>query len=296
MLYPDFKELISYESSSQLLGYHIKNKSLSQFAGNYTSSFKGQGMEFDEVRNYAEGDDMRSIDWRVTARLDEMFVKVFRQEKQRNVLICVDKNSYMNFGTRVTFKNVLAAKVAAIIGFAANKNSDKVGFYVFGDVKNRFAYFKPNLSKASILKGLKLLCSGSDDGENYSIDGAIFNLKRLEVSPSIIFIISDFRGINEVFEKNLYLIAKKAEVVFINISDESDYFIPDVGRIILKQGSRRYLLNTSYRQGVKNYQKNYQQRLSYLNKIKNNLKARLIEISTKDEPLKTLIKGIRKKH
>jgi len=294
MLYPDFKELISYESSSQLLGYHIKNKSLSQFAGNYISSFKGQGMEFDEVRNYAEGDDFRSVDWRVTARLDEMFVKVFKQEKQRNVLICVDKNDYMNFGTRVTFKNVIAAKVAAIIGFAANKNSDKVGFYVFGNTKNKFSYLKPNLSKSSILKGLKLLCKNDETEENYSIDGAIFNLKRLDISPNIIFIISDFRGINEIFEKNLYLIAKKAEVVFINISDESDYFIPDVGRIILRQGSRRYLLNTSYRQGIKNYQRNYQERIKYLNKIKTKLRARIIEISTKDDPLKTLIKGIRK--
>jgi uncharacterized protein (DUF58 family) len=295
MLYPDFKDLISYESSSQLLGYHIKNKSLSQFAGNYTSSFKGQGMEFDEVRNYAEGDDVRSVDWRVTARLDEMFVKVFKQEKQRNVLICVDKNSYMNFGTRITFKNIIAAKAAAIIGFAANKNADKVGFYVFGDVKDRFSYLKPNLSKGSILKGLKLLCNEGDGQENYAIDGAIFNLKRLDVSPSIIFIISDFRGINEVFEKNLYLIAKKAEVVFINISDESDYFIPDVGRIILKQGTRRYLLNTSYRQGIKNYQRNFQERQRYLNKIKTKLRARLIEISTKDDPLKTLITGIKRK-
>jgi uncharacterized protein (DUF58 family) len=294
MLYPDFKELVSYENTASVVGYHIKNKKFSELSGSYTSSFKGQGLEFNDIRQYEFGDDIRNIDWHVTAKLDSPHVKIYKEEKQRNVLICIDKNDYMNFGTRVTFKNVIAARIASILAFAANKNSDRVGFYLFGNLKDRFEFFKPQASKISILKGLRSLCNSEDFKQIYSIDGAIFNLKRLDVTPNIIFIISDFRGINETFEKNLYLISKRAEVVFINVVDDSDFFIPDVGKIILKQGNRRYLLNTSYRTGIKNYQRNFEEKIASLTKIKNKLRARYIQINTKDDPLKSIMLALKK--
>lgn len=294
MLYPDFKELIALEAASRNLRFGFKRQRINDISGSYSSSFKGAGMEFDEVRKYAYGDDVRSIDWRVSARLDDPHIKKFREEKQRNVIIAVDKNDYMNFGTRKTFKNVMAAKVAAILGYAANNNSDRVGFYIFGNQRNRFTFLKPIESRSSLFRGLKILSTPEDHSESYSIEGAIFNLRRIDIKPNILFIISDFRNITEVFEKNLYLLGSGTEKVFINIIDDSDFYIPDVGRLILKHGIRRYLLNTTNKKGMNNYRKNFHEKQEILKKISARLGARLININTKDDPLKVLAAGLRR--
>lgn len=293
MLYPNFKELIEYESSAALVGYHIKNKKFSALSGGYTSFFKGQGIEFDELREYNINDDVKNIDWRVSAKLGTPFIKTYREEKQRNVVICVDKNNYMNFGTRNTFKNIVAARLASIIGFAANKNNDKVGFYIFGNLKDRFEYYKPVSSKSSIFKGLKSLCNTIDNNQFYSVDGAIYNLKRLNAKPNIVIIISDFRGVNETFEKNLYMLSKTSEIFLINIIDDGDFNIPDIGKIVLKEGKKRYLLNTSFREGVKNYRRNFERRLSRFKKMQKKARAKSVTINTKQDPVKHLIKAFK---
>lgn len=288
MLYPDFKELVAMEGASRSVGLLKKSRYSSGLAGNFNASFKGQGMEFDEVREYNYGDDVRKIDWRVSAKLDDTHIKLFKEERQRNIIIAVDKNDYMNFGTRGTFKNVMAAKIASIIGFAANKNHDKVGFYIFGNQKNRFTFIKPTDSRKALFQGLKILCEESNNAESYSIEGAAFNLRRIDVRPNILFIISDFRNITELFEKNLFLLGSKVEKVFVNIIDDSDFFIPDVGRIILKYGIRRYLLNTSNKKGMNLYRRNFNDKQEMLKKISARLRAKLININTKEDPAKVL--------
>ena len=294
MLYPEFKELISYESPSKGLFKYLKNKNVGDLSGNYLSSFRGQGMEFDEFREYSYGDDVRAIDWRVSARLDDTYIKLFKEERQRNVLLAVDCNDYMNFGTRGTFKNVMAARVASLLGFAANKNSDRIGFYLFGNRKNRFNYYKPVDSKSSLLRGLKDLCTEQDHGKNYSLDGAIFNLRRMNVNPNIVFIISDFRNVDSNFERNLFLLGRSTEIVFVNISDDSDIEIPDVGKIFLEFKNRRFLLNTSAGKNMQAYRENFEKKQAMLKNIATKMKAKIININTKDDFVRELMLGLRK--
>ncbi len=293
MLYPNFKELLLYEASAKGIGMDLKKKYSGDVAGNFLSSFKGQGMEFDKVREYVYGDDVRDIEWRVSARSQKTHVKVYREERKRNVIIAVDNNSYMNFGTRKTFKNVQAAKVAAILGFAANRNSDKVGVYIFGNQKNRFTYLKPVSSKKSLFHGLKALCVEKEIDENYSVDGAIFNLKRIGANPNILFIISDFRNVDEMLEKNLFLLGKRPEIVFINMVDDSDAVIPDIGKLIVEYEGERLMVNTSNRRAVAKYKKIFEEKQKNIRKMAIRLNARVININTKDDVLRELSLGLK---
>jgi uncharacterized protein (DUF58 family) len=295
MLYPDFKELLKYESPAKLLGRHFSNKTTSHMAGNFLSSFRGQGMEFDEVRQYAYGDDVRNIDWRVSARTDDVHIKLFKEERQRTVMLAVDCNDYMNFGTRKTFKNIVAAQIASILSFAANKNSDKTGFYLFGNRKNKYEFFKPLNSKKSILSGLKSLCKDHQTSNSYSVDGAIFNLRRLNLNPNILFIISDFREITDEFEKSLYLLSRRSEIVLIKVNDDSDFYLPDVGSLKLKFRDFTYLLNTSNRKAIKKYEEEYKNNLEKITTISKKIRAKLIEINTKDDIVKKLSIGLAKR-
>jgi uncharacterized protein (DUF58 family) len=293
MLYPDFKELLSYEASARGIGKAIERKYSNSVSGNILSHFKGQGMEFDEVRNYIYGDDVRNIEWRASAKSDETFVKIYKEEKNRSVLIAVDNNDYMYFGTRSNFKNIQAARAASILGFAANHNKDKVGFYIFGNQSNRFSYFKPANSKKSLFSGLKNLTTSYEPDNNlkqnnYSIEGAIFNLKRIGANPNILFVISDFRNIGDQFEKNFYYLGKRPEIVFINIIDDSDFYIPDIGKVVLEYGKRRYMLQSSSKRGQERYKKQFEERQKLLKKIAARLKARIININTRDNVLREL--------
>lgn len=295
MLYPDFKELISLENSAGLISkdFH-KKSSVNELAGNYISGFKGQGMEFNEVREYAYGDDVRNIDWRVSARTDITHIKTYQEERQRSVLLVVDNNDYMRFGTKGTFKNVQAARAAALLGFAANRNMDKVGMYVFGNNKNRFDYFKPKNSKNSLLRGLRSLCDNNEYKQSYSLDGAIFNLRRMQVNPNILIIISSFREFSEDLEKHLFFLKKRAEIVLINIADDSDHFIPDVGRIVLKYGTRRFLLNTSNKRGMEKYSAEYEESQKRLKKLVNKIRGKIITLNTQDDPVREISLGLKR--
>jgi uncharacterized protein (DUF58 family) len=293
MLYPNFKELLSYEAGAKGVGLNLKKKYSGDISGNFLSSFRGQGMEFDEVREYVYGDDVRDIEWRVSARSEKTHVKVYREERKRNVVIAVDNNDYMYFGTRNTFKSVQSARIAAILGFAANRNNDKVGLYIYGNQKNRFTYFKPVNSKNSLFHGLKNLCEEKGRFDNYSLSGAIFNLKRIGANPNILFIISDFRYADEYTEKNIFLLGKRPEIVFINLVDDADYLIPDIGKLIIEYDDRRLMIDTSNRRAVEKYRRLFAEKQNNIRKTVARLNAKLININTKDDVLKELLIGLR---
>jgi uncharacterized protein (DUF58 family) len=200
----------------------------------------------------------------------------------------------MNFGTRGTFKNVQAARVAAVLGFAANKNNDKVGFYIFGNKKNSFTYHKPSNNKKSLFMGLKELCNEKEKLENYSVEGAVFNLKRIGANPNILFIISDFRGVSEQLERNIFSLSRKPQVVFINLIDDSDFFIPDVDRLVMEYSDKRLMINTSNRRGAEKYRKIFEEKEKNFKKIATRLGARIINVNTKDDVLKQISMGLKR--
>src|ERR1700744_1672482 len=165
MLDPDFNELIQLGQKASRLRIVSTRQSMAASFGDYSSPFRGQGLEFHEVREYRFGDDIRNIDWRVTARTDKPYVKVFTEERERTVILCIDANAAMRFGTRGTFKSVQAARAASLLGWQANVAKDRVGCVVFGDVPGGIKYFTPTRSRQALWQTLKLL-SRTTAGEN----------------------------------------------------------------------------------------------------------------------------------
>jgi uncharacterized protein (DUF58 family) len=185
----------------------IKTKGLSNhiFAGEYNTAFKGKGMAFSEVREYQPGDDVRSIDWNVTARYNAPFVKVFEEEREMTVMLMVDVSSSANFGTNKQFKSELASELSALIAFSAIKNNDKVGVIFFSNIIEEF--IPPKKGKSHILRIIRQVLSFDAEKKTTDISQALKYFNSVVKKRSICFIISDF--ISPDFEKPLKIAAKK---------------------------------------------------------------------------------------
>ena len=169
----------------------IKTKGLSNhiFAGEYHTAFKGSGMAFSEVREYQAGDDIRSIDWNVTARYNTPFIKVFEEERELTVFIIYDASRSGHFGTRSKFKSEIAAEIGAVLGFSAIKNNDKVGLLIFSDQVERFV--PPKKGSSHVLRVIRELIYHKSKGQGTNIDSALNYLLRVANRRSVIFLISD---------------------------------------------------------------------------------------------------------
>ena len=247
MLYPHLEELLDLKAKT--LSRQIKSARLthSLVSGGYFSPFRGQGLEFDEVRTYVPGDDVRKIDWRVTARSGVPHIKLFTEERERKVLICLDACDYMCFGTRGTFKSVQAARVAALLGWCALASSNTVGSCIFGNSQAASMFFKPSRRQSSFLRFLEKICkpdtyiNTNNDGkqqiERPSLEVATKHIARITPPGTLVFIISDFLDMNDGLEKNLRDINEKSELVLISVNDPADIKMPDCGSMIFNPGS-----------------------------------------------------------
>jgi uncharacterized protein (DUF58 family) len=159
MLYPDFRELMELGVRTPGMDLAARRKAVSVMTGDYKSPFRGRGLEFEEVRAYAPGDDVRNIDWRVTARTGRPHLKLYSEDRERSVLVCIDRNDSMRFGTRVTFKSIQAARAAALIGWAAVRDNDRIGSSLFGNVPEGQRFFGPRRSRRSLWRMLKLFAT-----------------------------------------------------------------------------------------------------------------------------------------
>lgn len=157
MLYPDLNDLVRFGDLKVHLMHPSCRSVKSKMSGGHRSSFRGQGLEFDSVREYVPGDDIRNIDWRVTARTGSPHLKIFKEERERSVVICVDMNATMRFGTRNTFKSVQAARIAALLGWSAIASQDRVSACFFGDIPEAIQFFGPKRTGKSFCSLLKVL-------------------------------------------------------------------------------------------------------------------------------------------
>ncbi len=215
------------------------------FSGEYQSVFKGQGMEFNEVREYAPGDEYRSIDWNVSARMGHPFVKKYAEERELTVLFAVDLSGSEQFGTRGRFKAELAAEVAAVLAMAAIKNNDRVGLLLFTDRVEEFV--PPKKGRRHALRLIRDLLAFKPTGIGTDLSVALDYLGRILRHRAIIFLVSDF--LDESFEKSLKIISRRHDVVAVTVSDPRELAIPDVGylelvdaetdqRVVLDSGNR----------------------------------------------------------
>ena len=200
------------------------------FSGEYHSVFKGRGMEFAEVREYQIGDDIRNIDWNVTARSEHPYVKVFDEERELTVMLMVDVSSSGNFGTTSQMKGEVAAELCAVLAFSAIKNNDKVGLMIFSDKIEKF--IPPRKGKMHVLRVIREILYFKPEDSRTNLNVALEYLSRVIKRKSIVFLISDF--LTENYEKALQIANKKHDIIAIDIIDPREVEIPSVGLLELE--------------------------------------------------------------
>lgn len=207
----------------------IKTRGLSShiFSGEYHSAFKGRGMAFSEVREYLPGDDIRSIDWNVTARFNHPYVKIFEEERELTVMLLVDISGSGEFGTSVQFKKDLVTELCAVLSFSAIQNNDKTGIIFFSDKVEKF--IPPKKGKTHILRIIRELIEFKPENKKTDIGHALQFMTNAIKKRSIVFLISDFLGKN--YEDALKIAARKHDVVALRIVDQREEELPDVGLI-----------------------------------------------------------------
>jgi uncharacterized protein (DUF58 family) len=200
------------------------------FSGEYHSTFKGQGMEFEEVRQYLPGDDIRLIDWNVTARTGYPHVKKFREERELSVIFLIDVSSSGYFGTRERFKEDTAAELCALLAFSAIKNNDKVGMIIFTDRIEKF--IPPKKGRAHVLRLIREILYFKPEGTGTDISGALDYFNRVIKKKSVVFLISDF--LSEDYLKPLQIANNKHDIIAMKISDPRELKFDNVGMIELE--------------------------------------------------------------
>ena len=267
----------------------IKTKGLSNhiFAGEYHTAFKGKGMAFSEVREYQLGDDIRSIDWNVTARYNAPFVKVFEEEREMTVMLLIDVSASGNFGTQKQFKRELATELAAILAFSAIKNNDKVGVIFFTDKVEKF--IPPKKGKSHILRIIREVLAFEATGKGTDIAGALEYFSAVIKKRSICFILSDF--MSKEFDKPLKMASKKHDLVALRIHDTREDTLPNVGLVPMQDTETEQMIfvDTSSKKVRDNFAKNKAQATEKLRKLFPASGVDLIDITTGTDYVKPLI-------
>ena len=223
--------MLTKELLKQVRQIEIRTKGLVNqvFSGEYHSVFKGRGMEFSEVREYQFGDDIRNIDWNVTARFGHPFIKVFEEERELTVILLVDLSGSLLFGSLEKTKQQVAAELTAILAFSALKNNDKVGLILFTDKIEKFV--PPRKGNKHVLRIIREVLSFKPEGNSTDIKAALEFMNGVIKKKSIVFLLSDF--MDEGYEKILRIVGKKHDLIGIVLDDRRETEIPKIGLIKL---------------------------------------------------------------
>ncbi len=248
---PAQEEDISIELMQKIRAIQIKTSHMvtELMAGEYVSAFKGRGMEFNAVREYAPGDDVRLIDWNVTARMDQPFIKEYIEERELNVMLMVDVSSSGEFGSTGKFKNEISAEVASILAFAAIRNNDKIGLIVFSNKIEH--YIPPKKGKAHVWNIIRTILNYQPEGRLTDLNIPLEYLLKIQKRKCIAFLISDFQATN--YETNVKLARQKHDLVAISISDPRERNLPKIGLINLRdsESGETLLIDTDNREMTK---------------------------------------------
>ncbi len=268
----------------------IKTKRLSKhiFSGEYHSAFKGRGMSFSEVRSYQYGDDIRNIDWNVTARTNEAHVKVYEEERELTVMLLIDVSKSAFFGTINQFKNDYITELAAVISFSAITNNDKVGAILF--TNHVEMYIPPKKGRQHILRIIRELIYFEPKNNGTDIAEALLYLNNVIKKKSIAFLISDF--ISEGYEESLRISARKHDIIGLHVYDRHEKQLPDVGLLELmdaETGSKG-IINTSNKKQRASYAQKFETKETMFYKTFQKSGLKTGSLSTEDDYVKELIK------
>ena len=260
--------MLPREIVRKVKGIELRTKRLVNdvFGGEYHSVFKGQGIEFAEVREYGVGDDIRFIDWNVTARTGKPYIKTFDEERELTVMLLVDASGSGRFGSRGTLKSELAAEVSAVLAFSAIKNNDRVGLIIFTDRIE--LYIPPEKGKKHVLRVIREILYFRPSGKKTDVSGAIEHVNNMLKRKAIIFLISDF--MDEGYESALKITARKHDLIALIIRDEREDYLSDSGVIAFEDAETGELcyVDTSSRTVRKRY-------YAFLNRKRQELSDRL---------------------
>lgn len=267
-------------------------------SGQYLSRFKGRGMEFDEARPYQPGDDIRAMDWRVTARTGKPHTKLFREERERPVLLWVDYRQPMAFGTRGAFKSVIAAQLAALLGWASTHQGDRLGGLIFGD--DGHVELRPRRGKSATLHFLQQLVAHQPtvDGtptanqDAMSLDQALIRLNRVTRPGSLVFLISDFRDTSPHTQHHLARLTPHSEVMLLAVSDTLEAQLPPPDVYPLSDGRREMPLDSRDRQRRQAYQQRFEHHHRQLQQLCNKRGIRFWDVFTHHDVLSRLQQGL----
>jgi len=254
----DTKELLK-----KVRKIEIKTRRLSDhiFGGEYHSTFKGRGMTFSEVRQYQFGDDVRSIDWNVTARYNEPYVKVFEEERELTMMLMVDVSGSELFGTSNQFKKEIITEISATLAFSALQNNDKAGLILFSDEVELF--IPPKKGKSHVLRIIRELLEFKPKSNKTDIAGALKYLTNVMKKKAIVFVLSDF--IAEDYERTMKIIGNKHDVTGIRVYDEREESIPNLGMVQMQdfETGKIQLVNTQSKSVRNAYAKYHRERVDY---------------------------------
>lgn len=273
----------------------IKTRGLSNhiFAGEYHSAFKGRGMAFSEVREYQYGDDVRNIDWNVTARFNRPFIKVFEEERENTVMLLIDVSGSREFGTAERFKKNLVTEIAATLAFSTIQNNDKIGVVFFSDCVEKF--IPPQKGKKHVLHIIRELLTFQPENRSTSLDTALRYLTNAIKKRCTAFVISDF--MDEGFEKALRIANHKHDIVALHIYDRRETELPDVGLMLMtdsETGAQRWI-DTSDRTLREAYARHWRQRDEELATVFAKSGVDSIKIKTNDDYVKQLLMLFKKR-
>lgn len=241
----------------------IKTRRLSDhiFGGEYHSTFKGRGMTFSEVRQYQFGDDVRSIDWNVTARYNEPFVKVFEEERELTMMLLVDVSGSELFGTSKSFKKDIVTEISATLAFSATKNNDKIGLILFSDQIE--LYIPPKKGSSHVLRIIRELIEFQPKSKKTNLSQALKFLSNVMKKKAIVFILSDFMA--DDYERTMKIVGKKHDVTGIRVFDQREKEIPNLGMVQMQdQESGEFILvNTKSKSVRQHYTAFYKERADY---------------------------------
>lgn len=254
----DTKELLK-----KVRKIEIKTRRLSDhiFGGEYHSTFKGRGMTFSEVRQYQFGDDVRNIDWNVTARYNEPYIKVFEEERELTMMLMVDVSGSQLFGTKQQFKKEVITEIAATLAFSATQNNDKIGLILFTDQIELF--IPPKKGRSHVLRIIRELLEHEPKSKHTDITGALKFLSNVMKKKAIIFMLSDF--IADDYQQTLKIVGGKHDVTGIRVYDEREEEIPNLGMVQMEdeETGELLLVNTGSKKTRMNYSRYYKERVTY---------------------------------
>ena len=272
----------------------LKSTARALQSGQYLANFKGRGMEFDETRLYTPGDDVRSLDWRVTARTGKAHTKLFREERERPIFLSVDFRSTMFFATRGMFKSAMAARLAGLLAWSAQRHGDRLGGQLFSEAGSM--EFKPDHGHGSVLRFLKQIASRERPplGERSvkAFEDVLVRLPKHAKPGSMVFVISDFRDLNQTGEAALGRLSKRCDMVLIMISDPLEQRLPS-GFHCYGNGRRDLVLDAT-RQTLSEYAEKFQHREEKLRSLARRHDMRFVTASTTEQPLDVLRRGMRR--